>query len=234
MEKFLAENEEDLKAWKWGIKHGLELNRELLTYCVCFSEKCDQLSQWRGYANNGKGVSIGFNKKLLLKLGKADKHRIAFAPIIYEKRKQDKYVESIVKDNLKKLEMKGIGHVAAELNTNYRLKFPFIKNFSFIEEGEWRIAVSTHPGLNSCIKISDDFAFSDVKYRVSNEKIVSYTEMNFSKIKQELIKEIWIGPKADITVNDVLSFLNTCGYYEGVGYNATEPILVRKSVSSYR
>ena len=231
----MAEDKKSLDEWRWGINHGLQLNRDLYTYCACFSENCDQLSQWRGYANNGTGLSIGFDKKMLVDIGNADKHRIRFAPIVYDKLKQEKYVDSIVRENLKTIEYKGIGHVALELSTNYRLKFPFIKNSSFIEEKEWRIAVCSKPGgLYSAIKISDDFIFSEVKYRVAKDKIVSYMDMNFSKIKKKLIKEIWIGPKSEVMEDDVLNFLNTCGYYDGVGDNHDEPILIRKSMSSYR
>lgn len=34
-------------------------------YCFCFSELKDSLGQWRGYANDGGGIAIGFNKKYL-------------------------------------------------------------------------------------------------------------------------------------------------------------------------
>lgn len=34
-------------------------------FVVCFSEQNDLLSQWRGYADDGKGISIGFSKELL-------------------------------------------------------------------------------------------------------------------------------------------------------------------------
>lgn len=34
-------------------------------YVVCFSEYADSLSQWRGYADNGKGCCLGFSKKVL-------------------------------------------------------------------------------------------------------------------------------------------------------------------------
>jgi hypothetical protein len=33
----------------------------LYPYIACFSENGDSLSQWRAYANDGKGVAIGFN-----------------------------------------------------------------------------------------------------------------------------------------------------------------------------
>lgn len=233
IEKIMSENEEDLEAWKWGIAHGSELNREIYTYCACFSESCDQLSQWRGYANNGKGMAIGFDKDLLQELAEVDKRGISFAPILYDRDKQDEYVKEIVEDNIRKLEFKGIGHVGVELNTNYRLKFPFLKNSSFWEEKEWRIVVCSRPGANQK-KVTYNFQFSEVRYRVLDEKLISYIEMDFSKIKKELIKEIWIGPKSEVEISDVENFLYTCGYYEGVAHNTDEPILIEKSSSSYR
>ena len=35
-------------------------------FICCFSEDGDMLSQWRAYANNGLGVSIGFNVKYFM------------------------------------------------------------------------------------------------------------------------------------------------------------------------
>ena len=34
-------------------------------YVLCFSEKSDLLSQWRGYANDAKGCCIGFSKEVI-------------------------------------------------------------------------------------------------------------------------------------------------------------------------
>ena len=235
IEKILAADEKDLEAWKWGYDHGCKLNREIYSYCVCFSENCDQLSQWRGYANNGKGIAIGFDKNILDELKTDDIYRIAFDSVIYDSKEQEDYIGEVVNENLEKMRVKGIAHVGIELNTNYRLKFPFVKNPSFWEEGEWRIVVSAKPGSQR-LEASDNISFSEVRYRVANDKLISYLEMDFSKIKQKIIKEIWIGPKSEVTVDDVVNFLYTYGYYDDVeeGFNANTPILVTKSNSSYR
>lgn len=37
------------------------------TFAICLSEEGDLLSQWRGYANDGKGICLGFNVNELLK-----------------------------------------------------------------------------------------------------------------------------------------------------------------------
>lgn len=48
------------------VKNVLFNNRPILI--TCFSKEKDLLSQWRAYGEDGKGVSIGFNYKLLKKL----------------------------------------------------------------------------------------------------------------------------------------------------------------------
>lgn len=69
---------------KYNALHNIDALRELLdmtqrmiddslqkktfsNFVVCFSEKKDTLSQWRGYADDGKGMCIGFSKENLEK-----------------------------------------------------------------------------------------------------------------------------------------------------------------------
>ena len=60
--------------------------------------------------------------------------------------------------------------------------------------------------------------------------------MSFEKIKQDIIKEIWIGPKSEVEIKDVINFLDYCGYYEKseIGYNSDIPINIKKSSTPYR
>ena len=86
-------------------------------------------------------------------------------------------------------------------------------------------------------KIRQDFKgieFSETKFRFVNGKIISYIEMDFSKIKQEIIKEIWIGPKSKITPTDIKNMLSVYGYYGETPYNENEPIPIVRSRSPYR
>ena len=47
----------------------IEQNYKNLVYVCCFSDEInDDLSQWRGYADDGKGLCIGFNKEIIKKL----------------------------------------------------------------------------------------------------------------------------------------------------------------------
>ena len=47
-----------------------------MSYICCFTnEKNDDLSQWRGYADDGRGLCIGFKKRFIIKLSENEKIR---------------------------------------------------------------------------------------------------------------------------------------------------------------
>ena len=233
MEEYLRDAAEALQAWKTWYEIGIESNFSMGTFCVCFSESKDKLSQWRGYAQDGKGIAIGFDKEILEELNQISEFHTAFGKVIYDNPQE--YVQGIVEDNIKKLEYKGIGHVALELSTNYRMQFPFVKNSGFEEEKEWRAVVCSAIGHYN-IPSSDNFLFSKVKYRTANNKLIPYIEMSFEKAKQSIIKEIFIGPKSEVEIEDIVNFLSFYGYYHGIegGYNSQQPIDIKKSDTTYR
>lgn len=131
------------------------------------------------------------------------------------------------------MEETGVGHTALELNNNYRMEFSFYKHPSFAEEKEWRLVLNSRSHGR---EIKDrNIIFSEPKYRVANGKLVSYRELCFSNIKQDFVKEIWIGPKADVELRDVKQVLERYQYYNTeIDYNMEEPILITRSSSSYR
>ena len=57
----------------------------------------------------------------------------------------------------------------------------------------------------------------------------------FANIKRDFVKEIWIGPKSEVELWDIMCVLWRYGYYDEVDdYNEKHPILITKSSSSYR
>lgn len=60
-----------------------QINGFLTSFVVCFSETEDSLSQWRGYANDGKGCSIGFSQSELEQYCKKYQNRILFKKVQY-------------------------------------------------------------------------------------------------------------------------------------------------------
>lgn len=141
--------------------------------CV-FSESEDQLSQWRGYAQNGKGLAIGFDKRILEELNLINEYNIAFGKVIYND--TEAYVQDIVQDNIEKFQCKSLVHVALELCQDYRLKFPFMKKPGFEEKKEWRGIVCSRIG-NYNIPCSEQILFSKIKYIISIESVVIKMEI---------------------------------------------------------
>ena len=95
------------------------------------------------------------------------------------------------------------------------MQFPFVKNPGFEEEKEWRVVVCSTIGHYN-IPSSENILFSKVKYRTANNKLIPYIEMNFERVKQSIIKEIFIGPKSEVEVEDIVNLLSFYGYYDGI------------------
>ena len=231
---FLEDDKEALEAWDFGYNINSDLSMDMISYVACFSENKDQLSQWRGYADNGAGIAVGFSRESFADLKEAAPSHISFRKVIYDEKEQEKFIERIARESIKAMETKPVAHVAAELNQNYRLQFPVLKNASFEEEAEWRIIFNDSFSKRKR-HVGKNILFSGIRYTVREKRLVSYIEMDFSKLKYNAIKEIWIGPKAEVEIQDILHLLDVYGYYDDVeNYNESAPIKIAHSASSYR
>ena len=231
---FLEDDKEALEAWNFGYNINSDLSMDMISYVACFSENKDQLSQWRGYADNGAGIAVGFSRESFADLKEAAPSHISFRKVIYDEKEQEKFIERIARDSIKAMETKPVAQVAAELNQNYRLQFPVLKNASFEEEAEWRIIFNDSFSKRKR-HVGKNILFSGIRYTVREKRLVSYIEMDFSKLKYNAIKEIWIGPKAEVEIQDILHLLDVYGYYDDVeNYNESAPIKIAHSASSYR
>lgn len=231
---FLEDDKEDLEAWNFGYNINSDLSMDMISYVACFSENKDQLSQWRGYADNGAGIAVGFSRESFADLKEAAPSHISFRKVIYDEKEQEKFIERIARESIKAMETKPVAQVAAELNQNYRLQFPVLKNASFEEEAEWRIIFNDSFSKRKR-HVGKNILFSGIRYTVREKRLVSYIEMDFSKLKHNAIKEIWIGPKAEVEIQDIMHLLDVYGYYDDVeSYNEFVPIKIAHSASSYR
>ena len=231
---FLEDDKEALEAWDFGYNINSDLSMDMISYVACFSENKDQLSQWRGYADNGAGIAVGFSRESFADLKEAAPSHISFRKVIYDEKEQEKFIERIARESIKAMETKPVAQVAAELNQNYRLQFPVLKNASFEEEAEWRIIFNDSFSKRKR-HVGKNILFSGIRYTVREKRLVSYIEMDFSKLKYNAIKEIWIGPKAEVEIQDILHLLDVYGYYDDVeNYIESAPIKIAHSASSYR
>lgn len=231
-------------------------------YTICFSGNGDLLSQWRGYAKDGTGVSIGFKTKYLEKwksaifnkkinlIARFDKVNYVDYDMEYllqlKSRNLINYAKEILGETNEEMILLGKLAVEQELD-EIAEKSIFYKNELFQEEDEYRLiycdSMRCKEGkfihnLNGRKQIQNsikDFKLSEMKYRVGSEGIVSYFELSFEPIADEIIGEIILGPKCKMTTAEVEFLLSSWGY-NCLGNNTYDQrsIYIHHSDLSYR
>ena len=128
---------------------------DLLRYIACFSEDGDLLSQWLRYANNGMGVSIGFNADMLNQIATMhedlyfrkvlyiDEKNIIERDLVtyYSRRIMDNLPIHIAYNEVEKI-LTSADRIPQYLRWYNELidESIFYKHYSFREEQEWRLA----------------------------------------------------------------------------------------------
>lgn len=147
--------------WEYDILR-YEFDRGGVTnFVVCFCEEGDVLSQWRGYADNGKGCSLGFSVKELEDYCNTYKGILRFEQVDYKTVKEINV--TIVEEALKVLnELRGLRNWIVEnlpslheekidkmfqyyfhqMISNVLMSSLKYKNETFKEEQEWRLFFS--------------------------------------------------------------------------------------------
>lgn len=234
-------------------------SRHMTTYTTCFSEKGDLLSQWRGYADDAKGISIGFDKKILQSFDTGG-YNFHFKKVIYKSQEQTMFIKNYLGELIESYELvnderltpldKLFNDFLYDLSLRVltiRNDSPQFKNSAFQEEREWRLFVNNHLSNLYCYDHKNDevcagyvdenynkeciysngFIRHPTKFRSSDNRIISYFDLNFAKIKDNLIKEIIIGPKCETSMFDIQLFLAANDY-------SYDEIKIRKSKATYR
>jgi len=178
-------------------------------YICCFSKESDILSQWRAYAEDGKGVSIGFD---LEKLKIADNFLIR--EIIYENNVVQGKIENDVE-----IVADGIGTVISEYAITMKEEqidvflhelIPELakyKNPAFSEEKEIRLIYCDNMKFEKIIDSYDAFQEKweskelEHDFRViESNNITEFVKLDFDS---DSIEEICIGPKCLLSKNDI-------------------------------
>jgi hypothetical protein len=207
------------------------LNR-LYPYISCFSENEDSLSQWRAYADNGKGIAIGFNPE---KFGIPNEipvntlvksNSIGYFRCIYNINTQRRMINEILdilclSINQGKTDEGDCINIATSFN-----KLSVVaKNPCFVEEREIRIIhipmVMGDKDNNTTILSG----ISEIDFLAKNESISSYFRFELKSIfSSELIPEIILGPKNYVNPIELETYLSV---------NNLKKTIVRRSEASY-
>lgn len=132
---------------------------EFSNFVLCLSEEPDLLSQWRGYADDGQGISIGFSKRKLQKFCDKQKESLRLEKVTYiteEERGElvNKLANAVIEElkTLREWIVDNMTHDDASRDTDSLLAFNFdgivrkimtdslmYKQIGFAEEKEWRL-----------------------------------------------------------------------------------------------
>jgi hypothetical protein len=213
--------------------------RSLNEFVASFSEKGDDLSQWRAYCPAGAGFSIGFDSKALLSQWVADPDggEPSFVGAqLFKVRYLDETKEESVSeldsaiDSLVQLSSKLEGPMGftQPLSKQHLVVAwlsviaPSYKHAAFRDESEWRMVLSKPhkqmPGQ---------------RFRTGKSSVVPYIEVelnrdtNFNLLDDYMIREVRVGPtpSADLSVGAIEGLFSSKGHPE---------VRVQKSAVPYR
>lgn len=205
---------------------------EQRAFCCCFSQQRDLLSQWRAYADMGRGLSIGVHPQTMglldyfpFKTTKPlEEGHVSLVPMIYNNRNQCKLlIRQITNQHEKFQELGNVGH---PLLAGFLADFPYIfKHPAYEEEQEWRMITRCNQEKNSLLG-----CYSNIQYSVTSKGLTPYMEWSFDSKQNNTISdcpivEITIGPASETNVQDMRLFLKDNGY---------ENVEVKKSKIPYR
>jgi len=192
----------------------------------CFSRQGENLSQWRLYADDAKGVSIGFNVAQLIRKNciRPDLSILMSGYVGYKVKYFDKAMKEEIKEDLR-------DNVRENANYDITIKDfirfkenDYIKGDEFKFEEEYRILYNPAQKQigNYRFDVGNDFyRQGDMDFRVRDNKLVPYWKMPIGGA----ISEVIIGSKCSASETEMKNFLMKYGFSEAV---------VRRSELSYR
>lgn len=161
-------------------------------YVCSLTELNDNLNQWRGYSQDGNGVSIGFDFTTH-KVGRA----IAIRKCEYNEDKQkeilkyliDRWFSAFVENIEANIASSILPELASKAVNDFFAIAPLFKHPKYQEENEWRIVVSGK---------SEKF-YKNVKFVESNDIIKPYYCLQLNHLPP--IADIRVGPSSHADLN---------------------------------
>lgn len=200
-------------------------------YICCFSRESDILSQWRAYAEDGRGVSIGFN---LEKLKIADNFMVSEIiytnNVVYDDIESD--VERVADTIYTILSEHKITTKEEQIEVFLHELIPELakyKNPAFREEKEIRLIYCDDMKFEKIVDrygaFQEEWESKELKHYfriVGSDNITEFVKLHFDPCT---IEEICIGPKCSLSENDIKNIVKKLLSIE---------INVIESKSSYR
>ena len=232
----------------YNLAKAYDADDDTKNWVFCLSEKSDDLGQWRGYADDGKGISIGFNSAVLKRINhigdtiRTTSVDFKFSQVHYSQKEIKAFFDNTV--GLSKITVDSapddvINYIKRAVGLSYIVS-PLYKSDKFKDEKEWRIVYSMYlgdmetgqiPGIpNKKNILADTLTLEKYAFAQKGNMLVSHLELGLPQLKRA-IHSITIGPKSDVTLTDVKLYLISLGLLDNF---ADSSIVVQRSTISYR
>ncbi|HBC30471.1 MAG TPA: hypothetical protein DC024_04390 [Clostridiales bacterium] len=194
-----------------------------MDFVFCLSEEGDMLSQWRGYAQDGTGVSIAFSTEALAKIVYDNRKYLTLEKVVYSEPRQkvfikqciERYYSRLYKKYIKNRQTIQLSRTDGTLNSmikniySHSLKY---KNPAFFEENEWRLIFNSHTPINKLLESMSPIerysgTLQSIDFCAKNNMIVPFYDLSFNS-ESDLIQEIIIGPKSRVSKQDIQLILS--------------------------
>lgn len=204
----------------------LENKGQKSIYISCFSKTPDLLSQWRAYADDGKGVAIGFDLDMLASADNILVREVIYAHDIVQEEYEStlEIVADCIPTVLKEYEAfdreEKMDIFLHELIT----ELARFKNPAFEEEEEVRIIycedMKFEKILDEAGAFDKPFLWKKLEHDFRTVGVDNITEFVKLKYKSDCIKDICIGPKCLLSEEDVKNiFQSILGTTPTVSYS---------------
>lgn len=189
-------------------------------YVTCFSYQNDLLSQWRGYADDGRGAAIGFDLDVLKEVVTVSPEIskpsiVSLHKISYSETEQREVVHQIVHELVDEIEkiLQKEEQCRESIEEKQDYEIVYMKNPFFREESEIRLCEFSPKQflMGREVELSLGARLYNYSYYVKESQLISYVDFDFSDCLDQLIKELVIGPKCLMSERDMEYYLTTLG-----------------------
>ena len=211
----------------------------------CLSEVGDLLSQWRGYADDGRGYSIGFAKEYLEELSSipgANDHRFMIRKVIYDQLEQENAILTTyngIREDILSGEIRFAHPPTLLTSTDYEKESKeYIEAYKDSMHLLWIRVLRALPDMfalkseafseekeyrlvSLLMKDTED----DCLFRSRNDRLIPYRQYELKKLTSESISEVIIGPKNVTPEIFVEMFLRQNGFNN---------VKISRSAATYR
>jgi hypothetical protein len=182
----------------------------------CLSEEADLLSQWRGYAADGTGVSIGFSQEYFEKLSNSHSTKdfgFTLQKVVYDRIQQNREILPFVETAIAEIkngalrnpegslllpasdeEKQSIKKAFRTMSLAIFTMFPHfytLKNPAFREEQEWRL-------ISYVVAKPNDMnggEFAKMDFCARGNRIIPYRKIDLTNENVRPILSVTLGPK---------------------------------------